>query len=87
MIKPTYSYVVLSEVTKEMSKGGIILVESKDGNDTIKHGKVEAIGDNVSLFQNKIGTEVLFSVNDALETTYDGQKLFVVKQENVLAVV
>lgn len=85
MIKPQFNYIVLTEIVEEVSRGGIVLVKNNESRESCLVGKIEAVGPKC-IYQYPENCKVLFDNYKAIQTSYNDQKLFIVKEEDVLAI-
>ena len=84
MLKPLNDKIVVKEIAVEQThSSGIILQGNITGE--IKRAWVTAIGKDVS--EVKVDDVLLIDWQFAAKSTIDGETIFVIKEENVIAVV
>ena len=84
MLKPLNDKIVVKEIAVEQThSSGIILQGNITGE--IKRARVTAIGKDVS--EVKVDDVLLIDWQFAAKSTIDGETIFVIKEENVIAVV
>jgi len=89
-IKPLFDRVVLKVETKEKTQSGIVLPSSDNKSQL---AKVVAVGDGMPAegkkveMQVKVGDTVVFSKYAGTEVESDGEKLLLVSQSDILAIV
>lgn len=84
MIKPLNDKIVVKEVAFEQThSSGIILQGNATGE--MKRARVTAIGKDV--VDVKVDDELLIDWQYASKSTFDGETIFVIKEEHVIAVV
>lgn len=81
-ILPLEDYLVLKEITEDLSKSGLVLPENADLESSQK-AKVVAVGEKVKNL--KADEIVLFKHYGFDEIVVDGEKLRIGKAENVFA--
>lgn len=92
-LKPLYDRVVVKKVEVEQkTAGGIILPDTAKEESQI--GEVIAVGEgkvlengDVRALKVKVGDKVLFSKYAGNEVEIDGEKLLVIREEDILAIV
>ena len=92
-IRPLYDRVVLRRIEAETTtQAGIILPDK--AKDKPSQGEVIAVGDgalldsgNIRPLTVKVGDRVLFGQYSATEIKVDGEKLLVIKESDIFAVV
>lgn len=85
MIKPQFNYIVLTEVVEEVSRGGIVLVKNDNTQESCLVGVIKAVGPKC-IYQYPEECKVLFDNYKSIQTRYNDQKLYIVKEEDVLAI-
>jgi len=91
-IRPLADKVLIKQLeAKSVTKGGIVLPES--AKEKPRRGKIIAIGDGKILkngkrgnFQVKIGDDVLFTSYGGTEIKLDGEKLLIMEESDIMAV-
>ncbi len=89
-IKPTKGRLVIAVIQEanRVSRGGIVLPNSTSQSN-VQVGKVEATDeiDKLGTNQVAVGDTVFFERFTAAEVELDGNKLFLVKEEDVLGII
>jgi chaperonin GroES len=91
-VKPLHDRILVERIEEEVKKGGIIIPDTakekpqKGKVIAVGPGRVDDSGKRIKLDVKK-GDRVLFGKYAATEYTIDDEKLFVMKEDDIIAVV
>lgn len=91
-LKPLFDRVIIKEDNDEVSVNGIFIGASN--KDNVKTGTVVSVGDGNDLDDGKKssmyvkkGDKVIYSKFAGIETTINNEKVFVIRQTDILAII
>jgi len=91
-VVPQHDFVLVKPTVDEKTKGGIILPQKQAANDRPDRGEVLAVGPGKhehGLFiapKIKAGDQILFQQYPSFEYLIEGQKVFLVRDSQIVAV-
>ncbi|MCR4600387.1 MAG: co-chaperone GroES [Clostridia bacterium] len=88
MIKPLGDKVVIKRVeAEEKTQGGIILASSAKETPQVAEVLAAGPGTDEVKMEVKVGDKVIFTKYGGNEVEYDGEKLIILSQKDILAVI